>query len=148
MNKSNFKVGDRVYALFHGYGTVIDIQDNHSVYPVVVKWDKSSVHLVEDISTFTEDGYLSVYSDDYSTRIEVVEGHTLDKEDKDSKSNGDVKVVADDSVTVECSPINPSHYRVEGIPEAIDIMEHLMTKEQLKGFLWGNIIKVCISVWT
>lgn len=39
------------------------------------------------------------------------------------------------------SPINPSHYRVEGIPEAIDIMRGLMTDEQLEGFLWGNIIK-------
>lgn len=146
MNKSKFKVGDRVYALFHGYGTVIDIRDNHSVYPVVVKWDKSSVHLVEDISTFTEDGYLSVYSDDYSTRIKVVGmtingEHATDKEEKGSMSNCDVGVVADNSITVECSPINPSHYRVEGIPEAIDIVEHLMTKEQLKGFLWGNIIK-------
>lgn len=37
--------------------------------------------------------------------------------------------------------INPAHYRVEGIPEAIEIMQHLMTKEQLEGFLWGNIIK-------
>ena len=143
---TGFKVGDRVYALFHGYGTVIDIRDNHSVYPVVVKWDKSSVHLVEDISTFTEDGYLSVYSDDYSTRIKVVgitvgEEHTQNKEENGSKSNCDVGVVADNSITVEYSPINPSHYRVEGIPEAIDIVEHLMTKEQLKGFLWGNIIK-------
>ena len=37
--------------------------------------------------------------------------------------------------------INPSHYRAEGIPEAIDIMRGLMTDEQLEGFLWGNIIK-------
>lgn len=42
---------------------------------------------------------------------------------------------------VDYSPINPSHYQVAGIPEAIDIMEHLMTQEQFKGFLWGNIIK-------
>lgn len=38
-------------------------------------------------------------------------------------------------------PINPSHYRVEGIPEAIDIMHGLMSTEQIEGFLWGNIIK-------
>lgn len=37
--------------------------------------------------------------------------------------------------------INPSHYRVEGIPEAIDIMRGLMSTEQIEGFLWGNIIK-------
>lgn len=37
--------------------------------------------------------------------------------------------------------VNPAHYQVEGIPEAIEIMTHLMTKEQLEGFFWGNIIK-------
>lgn len=37
--------------------------------------------------------------------------------------------------------VNPSHYQVAGTPEAIEIMQHLMTKEQLEGFLWGNIIK-------
>ncbi len=37
--------------------------------------------------------------------------------------------------------VNPMHYQVAGIPEAIEIMEHLMTKEQLEGFLWGNILK-------
>ena len=37
--------------------------------------------------------------------------------------------------------INPSHYKVEGLPEAIDIMNHLMTPDQFEGFLWGNIMK-------
>ena len=37
--------------------------------------------------------------------------------------------------------INPSHYKVEGLPEAIDIMNHLMTPEQFEGFLWGNIME-------
>lgn len=37
--------------------------------------------------------------------------------------------------------VNPAHYQVEGIPEAIEIIAHLMTKEQFEGFLWGNIIK-------
>ena len=37
--------------------------------------------------------------------------------------------------------INPSHYKVDGLPEAIDIMNHLMTPEQFEGFLWGNIMK-------
>lgn len=37
--------------------------------------------------------------------------------------------------------VNPAHYRVEGIPEAIEIIAHLMTREQLEGFFWGNIIK-------
>ena len=37
--------------------------------------------------------------------------------------------------------INPKHYKVDGLPEAIDIMNHLMTPEQFEGFLWGNIMK-------
>jgi hypothetical protein len=141
MTKSKFKVGDRVYAPFRGHGTVIRANDKCAIYPVVVKWDKGNDSLVEDISTFTSDGCLSVYlNDDYTYTI-TDEEHTLNKEEKDSKSDKEVKAMADNKVKVEYSPINPSHYRVDGIPEAIDIMEHLMTQEQFKGFLWGNVIK-------
>lgn len=59
----------------------------------------------------------------------------------DSELDGEVEAVMAGLTKAEYSPINPSHYRVAGIPEAIDIMEHLMTQEQFKGFLWGNIIK-------
>ena len=37
--------------------------------------------------------------------------------------------------------VNPSHYRVEGLPDTIDIINHLMHREQYEGFLWGNILK-------
>ena len=37
--------------------------------------------------------------------------------------------------------INPSHYKVKGISEAYEIINHLMHREQYEGFLWGNIIK-------
>ena len=37
--------------------------------------------------------------------------------------------------------VNPAHYKVKGLPEAIDIINHLMKRCQLEGFLWGNIIK-------
>ena len=49
----------------------------------------------------------------------------------------------EDESTVERmeDAINPSHYKVDGLPEAIDIMNHLMTPEQFEGFLWGNIMK-------
>lgn len=59
----------------------------------------------------------------------------------DSELDGEVETVMAGLTKVEYSPINPSHYKVKGIPEAIDIMKHLMTQEQFKGFLWGNIIK-------
>lgn len=45
------------------------------------------------------------------------------------------------SSNMEVDAINPAYYRVKGLPEAHDIMTHLMTKEQLEGFYWGNIIK-------
>lgn len=58
-----------------------------------------------------------------------------------SEFDGEVEVRVDALEKIEDSAINPTHYQVEGIPEAIEIMKHLMTKEQLEGFLWGNILK-------
>lgn len=55
--------------------------------------------------------------------------------------NQEVEMRIDGLEKVECAAVNPSHYRVSGIPEAIEIIEHLMTKEQMEGFLWGNILK-------
>ena len=125
---SKFQVGDRVYAPFHGYGTVIKVHEHPSVYPVVVKWDNSATSLVEEVNLFTEDGYLSRWTKTDYIRISIAreplkEGETM----KDNK--------------IKTDAINPPHYRVKGIPEAYDIMTHLMNKEQLEGFLWGNIIK-------
>lgn len=124
--KVKFKVGDRVYAPFHGYGTVIKVHEHPSVMPVVVKWDNSTTSLVEEVNSFTEDGYLSRWTQTDDTRI------TIAKEPSSSK---------DEAGEAKYTPTNPAHYRVKGIPEAIEIMGHLMTKEQLEGFLWGNIIK-------
>lgn len=121
-----FKIGDRVYAPFHGYGTVIRVYDHPSVMPVVVKWDDSTNSHVEEINSFTEDGYLSTWTKTDDTRITIA---------KDPPPN------KDETKKVEYTPTNPAHYRVSGIPEAIEIMKHLMTKEQLEGFLWGNILK-------
>lgn len=120
-----FKLGDRVYAPYHGYGTVTAILSN-TVYPIEVTWD-IGWGLGAYTSTFTLDGHLSRFIDKDDTTISVV------KEGKEAVMTGLTKV--------DYSPINPSHYQVAGIPEAIDIMKHLMTQEQFEGFLWGNIIK-------
>lgn len=133
-----FKVGDRVYAPFHGYGTVIKARNDNSVYPIVVKWDNSSTQFVEAVNSFTKDGYLSHWTKTDYTHLSLV---NESKKEEEMGKDTTLNVNNTSRKDVECSPINPSHYRVEGIPEAIDIMEHLMTKEQLKGFLWGNIIK-------
>lgn len=58
-----------------------------------------------------------------------------------SDNEGEVEMRTDALEKIEDSAINPAHYQVEGIPEAIDIMDHLMTPEQFEGFLWGNIMK-------
>lgn len=58
-----------------------------------------------------------------------------------SDFGGEVEMRIDALEKGEYTAVNPSHYQVEGIPEAIEIMKHLMAKEQFEGFLWGNIIK-------
>ena len=64
------------------------------------------------------------------------------EEEKKDRGASDVGTPIDTLVKIaEDDAINPSHYQVDGIPEAIEIMEHLMTKEQFEGFLWGNILK-------
>lgn len=182
--ESKFKLGDRVYAPFHGYGVVTAIHEDACVYPIEVTWDDSGLKNMEDVNTFTADGLLSKYYANTDTILTVVKGshkRNRRKEMSASKfkvgdrvtnpyhSTGTVTAIRDgagypicpneetcivDSDTrgkveammgalekVEYSAINPSHYRVEGIPEAIEIMGHLMTKEQMEGFLWGNILK-------
>lgn len=166
-----FKLGDRVYAPYHGYGTVTAILSN-TVYPIEVTWDigwGSGAYT----STFTSDGHLSRFiikddttlsvvkegkgvKDNMEEELKVGDWAWLNPNEKgiitciypdkdacivDSELDGEVEAVMAGLTKVDYSPINPSHYQVAGIPEAIDIMKHLMTQEQFKGFLWGNIIK-------
>lgn len=168
---TGFKLGDRVYAPYHGYGIVTAILPS-TVYPIEVTWD-IGWGAGAYTSMFTSDGHLSRFIDKDDTTISVVKEEkgaedNMEEELKvgdwvwlnpnekgiitficpnketcivDSELDGEVEAVMAGLTKVEYSPINPSHYRVKGIPEAIDIMKHLMTQEQFKGFLWGNIIK-------
>lgn len=122
-SKFKFKIGDIVYSQHFGRGVIVDIDEEMSpVYPIKVDWeDGAAISWCGYI--FTKEGRFN--KDNTDPKYDII----IERRLKEMERN------------VECSPINPSHYRVEGIPEAIDIMEHLMTKEQLKGFLWGNIIK-------
>lgn len=112
-----FKVGDRVFSPHFGKGIVTDIDDRPNIrYPIEVQWEPES-------DVFTLDGKYSLVDEvpDFGiTPMKVVKCAEGEKFD---------------------DAINPKHYKVDGIPEAIEIMEHLMTKGQLEGFLWGNIIK-------
>ena len=123
-----FMVGDRVYFPYFGLGTVTTVCDRGG-HPVKVTWGNGYV------TSFTAEGFLD-YGDE-NDRLTVVEEASLKgkKEMKDEEEG----TVEEDKVKTDAT--NPSHYRVEGIPEAIEIMKHLMTKEQLEGFLWGNILK-------
>lgn len=71
MTATKFKEGDLVYAPYHGYGMITEIQDS-GVYPIIVEWypDKP---FMETTSSFTEDGYLLVgTSKDSNLKITVV----------------------------------------------------------------------------
>lgn len=130
------KVGDRVYAPFYGYGTVTVIR-NGCMYPIIVTWDEGE-HKNTD---FTRDGDALMHAPDPRFKITLVDTD-LKKIDerRNSRMEERTKNVEEDKIKTD-NAVNPSHYQVAGIPEAIEIMEHLMTKEQLDGFLWGNIIK-------
>ena len=148
-----FKVGERVWSPYFGGGTVKknEAPDN---FPVEVKWDDASLG---EYDFFTEDGKFNVSGNHPEMGIYHIDPehaakslpdilHELGEDEKDESNqikrwfNESDK--RDDS-TVERmeEAINPSHYKVEGLPEAIDIMNHLMTPEQFEGFLWGNIMK-------
>lgn len=124
MTASKFKVGDRVWSFYFGVGTVTEVTDDSTdLYPIRVTWGKNA-KFPKAYDYFTADGKICV---DYEGTEKTI---TL----------SDAEDIAED-VKSESDAINPSHYRVEGIPEAIEIMQGLMTKEQYEGFLWGNIIK-------
>lgn len=137
-----FRLGDSVYFPYHGYGTIIGLHDDGREYPIEVRWEASPHG--QEVNTFTKDGCLlkSVGDCGDNDKLTVVEKAMPAEEEKKDRVSSDVGTPIDTLVKIaEDTAINPSHYRVAGIPEAIEIMEHLMTKEQLEGFLWGNILK-------
>lgn len=120
MIKTRFRIGDKVRSRKFGVGVVDEILTPEYPYPVTIKWTEDGTY-----SAFTLEGHYYPQRADVEKDITLLEG-----EDKAAKDDAE-----------EYTAIDPAHYRVKGIPEAIEIMEHLMTKEQLEGFLWGNILK-------
>lgn len=114
-----FQVGDRVQSRGFGVGVVDEILGSEYPQPIIVKWTDDGTY-----SSFTLEGHY------YSRRSDAERDITLLEEGETMKDN-----------KIKTDAINPPHYRVEGISEAIEIMGHLVTKEQLEGFLWGNILK-------
>lgn len=137
-----FKVGDRVWSPYFGGGTVVDnspeAADLNDNFPIEVHWNDCG-----EYDFFTEDGKYYDNGDHPEMGIYHIDPEAVATslpnileelgDDDEAKDEGTVDRVED--------AVNPSHYRVEGLPEAIDIINHLMNREQYEGFLWGNILK-------
>lgn len=131
-----FKVGDRVWSFHFGVGIVDSVSGDNMQYPIAVKWTDNS-KAPNTCDYFTKDGEFDCENPSMKdiAPLEIID-HA-----KDEEGTGVVDRMMDalDKKTDEA--VNPKHYHVEGIPEAIYLMTHLMNKEQLEGFLWGNIVK-------
>lgn len=128
MTATEFKVGDKVYSPHWGDGVVTSINSG-AIYPVEVKWSDGNYEC------FSAQGQHDCEMADQE--IDIVPIEEVKKEPKfevGDHDEEDFNKKAEDA-------INPSHYKVEGLPEAIDIINHLMHREQYEGFLWGNILK-------
>lgn len=132
--ESKFKVGDRVWSFHWGVGIVTRVSKDNISYPVAVRWTDNSKY-PNTYDYFTRDGHFD-NGEDYELDIVHSEGIDLSKED-----TGVVDRMMDALDKKKDDAINPSHYKVKSLPEAIDIINHLMHREQYEGFLWGNILK-------
>lgn len=143
MAEAKFKVGDSVYSPYFGGGVVTKNESNDN-FPIEVHWNDG--HL-GDYDFFTEDGKYTVDGEKPEMGIYHINPKDAEKVLPDIMK----ELAEEDESTVERmedalnkkveDAVNPSHYKVEGLPEAIDIINHLMHREQYEGFLWGNILK-------
>lgn len=132
-----FQIGDRVFTPFHKYGTIVEIDGSDATYPITVKWDESRYKIGIDLSTFTDDGYLFINDKTEDTKITKVKADMTFTE----TNEGTIERMEDALNKKVEDAVNPAHYKIEGLPEAINIINHLMHREQYEGFLWGNILK-------
>ena len=137
--REKFKVGDYVYSQFAGVGEIIKIGSNENLeYPIQVKWCDQKPTSTFAYDFFTRDGRF--YSDRKNMIKDIVPVEEVDMEFKE-KNDGTVERMEDALDKKVEDAVNPAHYKVEGLPEAIDIINHLMHRSQFEGFLWGNILK-------
>lgn len=148
-NDENFKGGDKVWSPHFGAGVVVAVtNDPEDPYPVKVHWLGDTSRSLDDY--FTKDGKFDLSDANPDLGIYSVEPDRADKVIPDlinelTKKPEEDEGVADrmeDALSKKVDDaINPSHYKVKGLPEAHEIINHLMHREQYEGFLWGNIIK-------
>ena len=155
---TEFKIMDRVFYPFYGKGTVVESWNTDEPYPIRVVWDKSP-YKNEPWSSFTRDGIMSISRFVGADEVKLILVKDIPKEETGGSEVEQIASVINSNIAKKMEEdnekmsyddrkykkvedaINPSHYKVEGLPEAIDIMNHLMTPEQFEGFLWGNIMK-------
>ena len=141
-----FKVGEHVWSPYFGGGTVTATapEDESNAFPIEVHWEDG--HL-GDYDFFTEDGKfydkgnhpeMGIYHIDPEAAVKVLPDIMKELAEDDESTVERMEDALNKKVE---DAVNPSHYKVEGIPEAIDIINHLMHREQYEGFLWGNILK-------
>lgn len=155
-----FKLMDRVFYPYYGKGTVVGDSKTDVPYPIRVFWDKP-YFADEPYSHFSRDGRMSLHMIVGDENFKLMLLKDVPKEETGGSEMGQIagvinyeiakKMNEDDEGTVERmedalnkrveDAVNPSHYKVKGLPEAIDIINHLMHRCQLEGFLWGNILK-------
>lgn len=132
-NDEKFKVGDLVWSFHFGTGIVQRVAKDNMPYPVAVRWTDDA-RSPNTYDYFTKDGEFDYSGDEEKniTALEVI----------DLSNDGEVVDRMMDALDKKTDDaINPSHYKVKGLPEAHEIITHLMHREQLEGFYWGNIIK-------
>lgn len=162
--ESKFKVGDRAFYPYFGMGTVIaSYKADERTFPIEVQWDHSPTNY--PVSTFTKEGLAAVPIIEDADKVKLVLSDSAHNEETGGSEMGQISGAINHNIlhkesekmgaesekfkvgdyvwssNREVDAINPAYYRVKGLPEAHDIMTHLMTKEQLEGLYWGNIIK-------
>lgn len=143
-----FKVGERVWSPYFGGGKVTSTEaDAGDGFPIIVHWDDDHLgafdFFTED-GKYTEDGEkpeMGIYHIDPEAAAKSLPNIMKELAEEDNKDESTVERMEDALSKKVDDAINPSHYKVEGLPEAIDIINHLMHREQYEGFLWGNILK-------
>lgn len=146
-----FHEGDHGWSPHFGAGVVVAItKDPEDPYPVKVHWVGAvSRSLPEDDYFTKKEEYdytganpdMAIYSVEPDHAQMVIPNLINALTKKPEEDTGVVERMEEALNKKVEDAINPSHYRVEGLPEAIDIINHLMHREQYEGFLWGNILK-------
>lgn len=80
-----FKLGDKVYCPFHGYGVVSAIYDDNRTYPVQVTWDGGEYKKKGEIDSFTANGFTIIGLESDTGKLIVVQSAPPKEDEKEGK---------------------------------------------------------------